>query len=56
LTAEQALAHPYLSQFHNPGDEPTAPRTITVAIDDNQKFSLKDYREKLYEEISLKRK
>jgi hypothetical protein len=37
-------------------DEPITGKLITVPINDNQKFSLKDYRDKLYEEIQLKKK
>lgn len=35
LTAEQALRHPYVSQFHNPEDEPNCTRKINIPIDDN---------------------
>jgi len=48
LTAEQALKHPYVAQFHNPDDEPRCTRKINIPIDDNQKFSIREYRNKLY--------
>lgn len=35
LTAEQALRHPYVAQFHNPDDEPNCTRKINIPIDDN---------------------
>jgi mitogen-activated protein kinase 15 len=35
LTAEQALRHPYVAQFHNPEDEPNCNRKINIPIDDN---------------------
>ena len=35
LTAEQALKHPYIAQFHNPDDEPICTRKIHIPIDDN---------------------
>jgi len=35
LTAEQALRHPYVAQFHNPDDEPICTRKINIPIDDN---------------------
>ena len=35
LTADQALRHPYVSQFHNPEDEPVCTRRINIPIDDN---------------------
>eukprot|EP01103_Thecamoeba_quadrilineata_P018958 TRINITY_DN7497_c0_g1_i1.p1 TRINITY_DN7497_c0_g1~~TRINITY_DN7497_c0_g1_i1.p1 ORF type:complete len:424 (+),score=97.47 TRINITY_DN7497_c0_g1_i1:56-1327(+) len=56
ITAEQALAHPYLSQFHNPSDEPACEREIKIAIDDDRKFSISDYRTHLYNDIVAKRK
>ena len=34
---EEALAHPYVEQFHNIDDEPSHPSTITIPIDDNHK-------------------
>lgn len=37
LSAEEALAHPYVAQFHAPADEPAAPGVITIPIDDNTK-------------------
>jgi hypothetical protein len=43
-------------RFHNEADEPVAGRTITVPINDNQKFQLKEYRDKIYEEIAGKKK
>ena len=56
LTAEQALRHPYVSQFHNPEDEPTCPKKINIPIDDNQKFSIREYRNKLYADIHKRKK
>ena len=56
MTAEMALAHPYCAQFHNPAEEPVAPKVIKITIDDNTKFSAADYREKLYREIAKRKK
>ncbi|MCO5555526.1 hypothetical protein L7F22_009071 [Adiantum nelumboides] len=56
LTAEQALQHPYLSQFHNPMDEPICNRGIRIPIDDNTKFTIQEYRERLYSEIVRRKK
>lgn len=56
-SAEQALAHPYVADFHNPEDEPSFPEgLIKIAIDDNTKLSAADYRERLYREIGNRRK
>jgi len=35
LTAEQALQHPYVAQFHNPDEEPNCMKKIFIPIDDN---------------------
>ena len=35
LTAEQALKHPYVTQFHNPDEELNCTRKIHIPIDDN---------------------
>lgn len=40
ISPEEALRHPYCAQFHNPHDEPVAPATITIPIDDNTKVGL----------------
>ena len=46
LTAEQALAHAYVEQFHNPADEPESPSIIHITIDDNTKYTAEDYRDR----------
>lgn len=56
ITAQDALQHPYLYDFHNPDDEPESPTLITLPLDDNKKFSIREYRDKLYEEINKKKK
>merc|ERR1711990_514577 len=56
ISAESALSHPYVSQFHNPDDEPGCDREISIPIDDNTKYTINDYREKLYIEIVRKKK
>lgn len=56
LTAEQALKHPYVAQFHNPDDEPVCGKIIYIPIDDNTKLSMREYRDRLYQEIARKKK
>ena len=56
LTAEQALKHPFVTQFHNPDEEPNCTRKIFIPIDDNQKFSIREYRNKLYSDIHKRKK
>lgn len=56
ITAEEALAHPFVAQFHNPTDEPVCDRIIRIPIDDNHKYSISEYRNKLYNDIIKKKK
>ena len=43
LTAEEALQHPYVAQFHNPDDEPVAAGPITISVDDNKKVLVQKF-------------
>ncbi|KAL4422087.1 hypothetical protein ABPG77_001555 [Micractinium sp. CCAP 211/92] len=56
ISPEEALRHPYCAQFHNPHDEPVAPGTITIPIDDNTKYTISEYRDRLYLEIVKRKK
>uniref|UniRef100_A0A7S0VD35 Mitogen-activated protein kinase n=1 Tax=Polytomella parva TaxID=51329 RepID=A0A7S0VD35_9CHLO len=56
LTAEQALRHPYVAQFHNSAEEPVCGRTLVLPISDNTKYTVTEYRERLYGEILKKKK
>jgi len=56
ITAEQALEHAFVAQFHNPADEPRCSKTIQIPIDDNHKYSISEYRTKLYADIIKKKK
>ena len=56
ISAEEALRHPYCAQFHNPSDEPLATSLITIPIDDNTKYSIAEYRDRLYMEIVKRKK
>ena len=42
ISAAEALKHPYVAQFHNEADEPSAPGIITIPIDDNHKVCCPD--------------
>ena len=57
INVNEALEHDYVKEFHsNYADtEIVSEKPIHIPIDDNVKFSAKDYRKKLYEEV-LKRK
>lgn len=56
LTVEESLEHPYVSQFHNIDNEPICKKIITIPIDDNKKFSIKEYRLKIYTDIHKRKK
>jgi len=56
ITAEEALRHPYVAQFHNPLEEPVLPHPIKISINDNTKFKIANYRNKLYEDILAKKR
>ena len=55
ITVEDALEHPYVAFFHHPEDEIVCDRIIKIPMDDNHKYTVKEYRQKLYDDI-LKRK
>jgi len=55
ITVEEALEHPYVSFFHHPEEEIVCDRVIKIPMDDNHKYTVKEYRQKLYDDI-LKRK
>jgi len=56
ITAQEALEHPYLAQFHNPDDEPELKAPIRISIDDNKRFSIAEYRKNLYRKIVQRKK
>eukprot|EP00761_Pharyngomonas_kirbyi_P012417 gb/GECH01012444.1/.p1 GENE.gb/GECH01012444.1/~~gb/GECH01012444.1/.p1 ORF type:complete len:361 (+),score=46.75 gb/GECH01012444.1/:1-1083(+) len=56
LSAEEALEHPYVKLFHNPEEETTCPNPVKIAFDDNTKYSINEYRDKLYSEVIRKKK
>ena len=55
LTAEEALEHPYVADFHNVEEEIVCDHKIRIPVDDNVKYGQEDYKRKLYE-IVLQRK
>ncbi|KAH8740994.1 mitogen-activated protein kinase 1 [Cryptosporidium ryanae] len=56
ISAKDALKHPYVSIFHNPEEEPDCSHIITIPINDNIKQSVDDYRNRLYAEISKRKR
>lgn len=55
-TVEEALAHPYVKQFHNAENEPRASKSIRICINDNRKLSISEYRDQLYKDILRKKR
>eukprot|EP01089_Gocevia_fonbrunei_P015354 TRINITY_DN4475_c0_g1_i2.p1 TRINITY_DN4475_c0_g1~~TRINITY_DN4475_c0_g1_i2.p1 ORF type:complete len:270 (-),score=49.18 TRINITY_DN4475_c0_g1_i2:87-896(-) len=55
LSAEEAVNHPYVVQFLDE-DEPVCAGPISIPIDDNTKYSIQDYRNKLYSDIKAKKR
>jgi len=51
ITAEEALAHAYVGQFHNPDEEIACEKQIHMPINDNKKLSVAAYREELYASV-----
>ena len=56
LNVQEALEHPYLAQFHNDANEPVCEKQIVIPIDDNKKFSIREYRMKIYIDIQNRKK
>jgi len=57
LSAVDLLRHVYISEFHNEEEEPVYPLgPLRLPIDDNTKLTAQQYRERLYQEITNKRK
>ncbi len=56
-SAEALLAHVFVSEFHNEEEEPVYPHgPLTLPIDDNTKLTAAQYRDRLYEEITNRRR
>jgi mitogen-activated protein kinase 15 len=55
LTVEQALRHKYVEQFSSPDEEISCTKIIQIPMDDNTKFSVKEYREAIYNDITQKK-
>ncbi|XP_018322946.1 mitogen-activated protein kinase 15 isoform X2 [Agrilus planipennis] len=52
-TAEQALSHNYVSRFHNPSEEKVMLNRVTPPLNDDVRLSVDDYRNKLYEIMTV---
>ena len=53
----QLLRHVYVAEFHNEEEEPVYPHgPLRLPIDDNTKLTAQQYRDRLYDEITSRRK
>ncbi|CAE7422613.1 erkB [Symbiodinium microadriaticum] len=53
----ELLRHVYVAEFHNEDEEPVYPHgPLRLPIDDNTKLTAQQYRDRLYEEITSRRK
>uniref|UniRef100_A0A7S3M8L4 Mitogen-activated protein kinase n=1 Tax=Spumella elongata TaxID=89044 RepID=A0A7S3M8L4_9STRA len=56
-SAEELLKHVFVSEFHNEEEEPIYPHgPLRLPIDDNIKLTAPQYRERLYQEITNRRR
>lgn len=57
ITVEEALEHPYVETFHKTEKEKetVCDKIIKIPMDDNTKYTVKEYRQRLYDDI-MKRK
>ncbi|CAD8110967.1 unnamed protein product [Paramecium sonneborni] len=56
LTVNQAIKHKYLKEFSSPDEEIECSEPIRIPMNDNKKFSIKEYREALYNDINRRKK
>lgn len=56
LTIEEALRHKYVEQFSAPEEEIVCKKVITIRMDDNTKFTVKEYRDAIYADIAGKKR
>ncbi|SBT45578.1 mitogen-activated protein kinase 1 [Plasmodium ovale wallikeri] len=55
ISAENALKHKYVEQFHSLIEEPTCRNVITVPVDDGTKYKVNFYRNIVYYDIMRRR-
>ena len=55
MTVEEAINHPFMTDFHKEDEEYVCDRVILLPLDDNRRYKVNEYRQKLYDEV-LRRK
>ena len=48
--------HPYMEAFQNTEEEPSCTKKIFIPVNDNKKYSIREYRNKLYSDIHKRKK
>ena len=56
MTVDEALNHRFMKDFKGTEEENVMPDIITIPFNDNRKYTIKDYREALYQGSTVKRK
>jgi mitogen-activated protein kinase 15 len=56
MSLEEALAHPYVAEFHNSEAEPMYEGVVHIPVDDNVRYAINDYRDVLYKQIRREKK
>eukprot|EP00796_Vickermania_ingenoplastis_P004956 gene4958-3556_t len=56
LSAEQALQHPYVIRFTSQQTQPVAPGPITISLPDDTRYTVDEYRRRLYSEMAAERR
>ena len=56
ITIEEALAHPYVADFHVLEEEIVCKNPIEISMNDNKKFSIREYRDAIYTDINTRNK
>ena len=54
MNVQEALEHPFVAQFHNPAEEIACDEPIKVSLNDNKRYTVKDYRNKIYKNLLTK--
>lgn len=56
MTIEEAILHPYLKEFQGTEEEGVKDSIVETLMDDNFKYSVKEYRDALYMHLNEKKK
>jgi mitogen-activated protein kinase 15 len=54
ITVIAALEHPFVAQFHNADEEAVPDEPLKVSLNDNKRYTVADYRNKIYRNLISK--